>query len=705
MEDKKRGGRKLPAENKRGDKLTGAVKSAEFFKSLFSHIGDVAFQLSPLGIIEYVSPSVSRYGYTPKELIGHHLKKTTPLSELPRALKAISTILKGNELKGLEIRQTEKSGRIRTMELNAVPLMSGRKVVGIQGVFRDLEEVMQGREEERRRMVLEKAILANSAEMVIILDTGGEVTYVSPSVELIVGYKPEQVLGKRVFDFIRKEEQTEAHKFFLNSLGIRGSTGIFYVEVHHHNGGLRTLEVLGNNQVHNTDIDGFIFTARDATEKKRVEREMIKLSNAVTHSPASVVITDAEARIEYVNPKFTEVTGYGREEVMGKNPRCLKSGKTPASLYEELWATLLAGKTWRGEFCNKKKNGDIFWESVSISPLLDDDGRITHYIAVKEDISGKKKMEEELRSIEKRNSAILRAIPDLMFVIGKDGVFQDYHANDLSLLAKKPEEFLGKKLNEVFPQDFAKKVMQRVRKTLKTGAMQILEYEMPVMSGEMRSFEARFTRIGNESALLMVSDITERKEQEAALQLSDSILKAVDSIVLVTDVHGDIIFCSPSVKHKLGYEPEDLLGRGWWNKTFDNKKASAEVRKHIASCAAGDTPLDIAPYERQLRCGDGSQIWLLWHNSRGPDNTLIGVGHDITARKKAEEELQKEQAFSDAILSTMPDGVDIVDMQGNIIYMNKTLRDLFGAESIGKKCYKVYKNAATLCANCPLRDG
>jgi PAS domain S-box-containing protein len=121
-----------------------------------------------------------------------------------------------------------------------------------------------------------------------------------------------------------------------------------------------------------------------------------KLSSAVEQSPSMVMITDAEGAIEYVNPKFTELTGYTAEEVMGQNPRILRTDATPAETVENLWRTITNGREWRGEFLNRKKNGDPYWEAASISPLFGEEGVITHFIALKEDITDRKQAEEEI---------------------------------------------------------------------------------------------------------------------------------------------------------------------------------------------------------------------------------------------------------------------------------------------------------------------
>ena len=140
---------------------------------------------------------------------------------------------------------------------------------------------------------------------------------------------------------------------------------------------------------------------RDITDRKKVEDKLRILSRAVEQNPASIVITDTLGQIEYVNPKFTELTGYSFDEVLGKNPRILKSGMTSPAEYVDLWKTILAGGEWQGEFTNTKKSGEEYFEAALISPIKNEHGQITHLLAVKEDITGQKKDEILIRKLSK----------------------------------------------------------------------------------------------------------------------------------------------------------------------------------------------------------------------------------------------------------------------------------------------------------------
>jgi PAS domain S-box-containing protein len=133
-----------------------------------------------------------------------------------------------------------------------------------------------------------------------------------------------------------------------------------------------------------------------ASSNKEALKKLRILSRAVEQNPALIIITDKTGKIEYVNPRFTEATGYTLSEVIGKTPGILKSGKQSKEFYSNLWQTILSGKEWSGEFSNKKKNGDLYWENARISPLLDIDGEITHFVAIKEDVTEKRQMIQDL---------------------------------------------------------------------------------------------------------------------------------------------------------------------------------------------------------------------------------------------------------------------------------------------------------------------
>ena len=210
--------------------------------------------------------------------------------------------------------------------------------------------------------------------------------------------------------------------------------------------------------------------AGDITGRKRMEDKLLQLSRAVEQNPASIVITDSAGNIEYVNPKFEHVTGYTLAEVVGKNPRVLKSGEKSSEAYREMWQILKAGREWRGEFHNKRKNGELFWESASISPIRDAGGNVTHFVAVKEDITPRKLVESELRQAKEAAEAATIAKSEFLAsmsheirtpmngILGMLGLLQDGELSDrqreFAQIARSSADSLLVVINDIL--DFSK---------------------------------------------------------------------------------------------------------------------------------------------------------------------------------------------------------------------------------------------------------
>lgn len=232
------------------------------------------------------------------------------------------------------------------------------------------------------------------------------------------------------------------------------------------NGKIMAILGVGNKQVdyNLNDVELVSFIA-DVTwaivEGKRKEETLTKLSQAMEQSPASIVITDLKGNIEYVNPKFTRLTGYSLAEALGKNPRILKSGITSDSVYEELWESIVAGKEWRGEFQNVKKDGECYWEFATISPVKNESGVVTHYIAVKEDITDRKASEEALMRSEAKLKELNSTKDKFFSIIGHDikGVF-----NSILLIS----ELLAKKTNAIDIKDI-EEISAMLQETSRNG--------------------------------------------------------------------------------------------------------------------------------------------------------------------------------------------------------------------------------------------
>lgn len=261
--------------------------------------------------------------------------------------------------------------------------------------------------------------------------------------------------------------------------------------------------------------------AFDITEQIQVEQELRKLSRAVEQSSATVVITDVNGRIEYANPKFTQLTGYSLEEALGKTPSILKSGLTPPHVYQDLWTTIKAGGQWRGEFCNRKKNGELYWENASISPLTNEQGVITHFIAVKEDVTDRKQAEEALRLSEKRLIDILESTHDKFFALDHNWRIQYANQRFIRRIGVNTEDLIGKSFWEVFPNLLGTEVEANFRRVKEEGK------PVQFQTGNFyASFWYEISAFPTQDGLAVFAiDRTEQHKAEEALRESEAVLR------------------------------------------------------------------------------------------------------------------------------------------------------------------------------------
>jgi PAS domain S-box-containing protein len=279
-------------------------------------------------------------------------------------------------------------------QIQVVDLLASLATISLE---RDeAEQMLRQQQEETRKLLAEHETTLNNALVGIVYLRQRRVVSCNRRLEEIFGYAPGELIGESSERFYASRESFETvgeeayrtvgeNRNFSTELLLKRKDGSLFR-------GALTGRAIDPAHPH----EGSIWVYADISERYRAEREAHKLLQAVEQSPVSIVITDREGIIEYVNPRFTKVTGYSSREIVGRNPRILQSGETPVETYRRLWQTLLAGKEWRGILRNRRKNGELFWEEASISPIVGDSGETTHYIAVKEDITGRKRIEDEL---------------------------------------------------------------------------------------------------------------------------------------------------------------------------------------------------------------------------------------------------------------------------------------------------------------------
>ncbi len=281
---------------------------------------------------------------------------------------------------------------------------SGR-ITWLRGTLQDITE----RKRSQEVKALLASIVESSEDAIIGKALDGTILSWNKGAEILYGYSAGEVMGRPI-SILAPPDRYDEIPNILERIR-RGEKIAHFETVRLRKDGARVNVAVTVSPIMNAsgEVTGAATIAHDISERKRVEERLRKLSRAVEQSPAAVLITDIHGAIEYVNPKFTQITGYTAAEVKGRNPRILKSGMQSPSVYEELWTTILSGGEWRGEFANRKKSGEIYWESASIVPIRGSAGAITHFLAVKEDITERKRAEEELHRAKEAAEAANRA--------------------------------------------------------------------------------------------------------------------------------------------------------------------------------------------------------------------------------------------------------------------------------------------------------
>jgi PAS domain S-box-containing protein len=277
-----------------------------------------------------------------------------------------------------------------------------------------------GREQEAVRVARQalgasehrfRALVENSSDAITLLDAQGTIIYTSQSTRGLLGYAPEELVETNAFELLHAEDEADARATFQVILQAPGIPFRMESRMCHKSGEWRFLEATWTNRLQEPAVGAVVVNERDVTERKQAEAErnaaaanLRKMWSAVEQSADIVVMTDRHGVIEYVNPAFERLTGYTREEAVGKTPRILKSGQQDAEYYQRMWATLLAGKVFRGVMVNRKKNGELYWEEKTITPIVDERGQIKNFISNDRDITERRALEQQLLHSQKMDA-------------------------------------------------------------------------------------------------------------------------------------------------------------------------------------------------------------------------------------------------------------------------------------------------------------
>ncbi|MDR3666812.1 MAG: PAS domain S-box protein [Ignavibacteriaceae bacterium] len=382
-------------------------KSEQRFQVLAENSPFGIFRTDSEGSTTYVNPRWCQLsGLSKEEAMGYGWLSVVHNNDKQKLTEVWKDATAEHDSSVAEYRFLRKDGSTTWVHGQAIPERDdNNNVVGYIGNIIDITERKHSEEllqesEEKYRLLSE-----SSYEAIFLIDLNGYVKYMNNTAAVNLGGQPAELIGKHLTELFPPETAREnlaeiqtvvtTKCPFYNEKELQLPAGKMWV-------GNRFSPVLDKEK----EVIAILGLSINITKQKMAETELRKISSAVEHSGASVVITNRDGNIEYVNQKFCDITGYSKEEALRKNPRILSSGFQDKNFYKELWNTILSGNDWSGELLNRKKNGGLFWESALISPLSNNDGEIINFVAIKEDITEKKIMLSQLiEAKEKAESA------------------------------------------------------------------------------------------------------------------------------------------------------------------------------------------------------------------------------------------------------------------------------------------------------------
>ncbi|MCX6157314.1 MAG: PAS domain S-box protein [Ignavibacteriae bacterium] len=398
---------------------------------------------------------------------------------------------------------------------------------------------------------------------------------------------------------------------------------------------------------------GRIIQRIQSEDKKKKDDAIIRtLSLAIEQSPVTTVITDTEGNIEFVNPKFIETTGYTPEEAIGKNPRILKSGYTPGHVHKELWDTILSGKNWHGEFQNKKKSGELYFESAVISPVKNDDGTIIRFMALKQDITQRKITEEKLRISEKRFETLAEHSRVITWEVDANGLYTYMSDVCRTVIGYNPEEIIGKKhFYDIHPEENREAFRAAAFAVFeKKVAFRDLENEIVTKNGEIIRVSTNGIPILDEGGNLKGyngtdTDITKRKIMEDDLSNTTARLKLATKAggigVWDYDIVNNILTWEDEMYSLYGIKKENFGGayEAWLNGLHpeDRERGDTEIQKAIRGEKEFKSEFRVVWPDGTVR--NIKAISTVIQDANGNPLHMIGTNLDITDQKKTEEEI------------------------------------------------------------------
>lgn len=511
------------------------------------------------------------------------------------------------------------------------------------------------------------AILDAIVDGVIAIDRSGIIQLVNPAAEVLFGYRAAELLGRNVRMLMPSPDREAHDQYLANYLttGVRKIIGIGREVLGLRKDGSEFPLYLSVGEARDGARHWFVAVIHDLTRRKHVEQQLHMLSSAVQQSPSAVLIANLEGTIEYVNPSFTRLTGYTAEEAVGRNPSLLRAPHTTPEQYRRLWQTLLSGGIWQEEIQDRKKCGDLYWALESISPIRNEKGEITHFLAIQQDITEQKEARETLRESEERFRQVAEMTGEWIWEQDPEGRYIYSSGAVREILGYEPDEILGKRYLDLMTDEDRQHWSGELAPT---PDIQQRFYRL-VNRYRHRDGHEVFTESTGEPIVDRSGrvvkwrgvdhNITVRKRFEDALRLRDRAIEAANvgiNIADATEENNPNIYVNPALSRMTGYSREELLGRNM--RQLQGPDTDPAVVQEIGRALREGRHCEVVLKNYRK---DGTPFWndLLISPVRDDEGRLthfIGIQTDVTEKRRAEEQRRELEIAKQIQLSLLPKG-------------------------------------------------
>jgi len=509
---------------------------------------------------------------------------------------------------------------------------------------------------------------------------------INPSAATLLGYCEKELIDKPLDVICTSEKLQTTLNSLSDDISCKSFEGELVTKANKRIPVLISLSVLPGQNPKKTDI---VLLIQDISDKKALDKIQLMMHRAVEQSTSAVLITDKNGLIEYINPKFTELTGYTSEELLGQNPKIMQSGNTPLEHYQSMWQNLLSTGEWCGEIKNQKKNGDDYWVYECVSAIKNNQDEVTHFLALEEDITERKRLEHRFRQA-------VESAPYAIVMVNESGTIEMVNSQTETFFGYSRHELIGQPVEMLVPERFRSAhigfrqayLAEPVSRTMGMGR----DLYGLRKDGTEFSVEIGLSLIDNHEETIVLStivDITQRKEAESALKESEERFRQMAEMtgewLWEQDPSGYYIYSSSAVNQILGFSKDEVMGKHYTEFLTPQAKAEQQIyatsqhpfyaltthylHKNGHQVLTESTGLPIINTESKL---------LKWR----------GVDRDITARKHFQDALIESEQRTRLIIESSLSAIVIMDSYGLITDWNHQAEKMFGwsrNEAIGQR--------------------